>query len=38
MRAERPADVTRDCIATPSLIAALINGKYVNHLPLERQS
>ena len=37
-RAERPADVMRDCIATPSLIAALINGKYVNHLPLERQS
>lgn len=38
VRAERPADVMRDCIATPSLIAALINGKYVNHLPLERQS
>ena len=38
VRAERPADVMRDCIATPSLISALITGKYVNHLPLERQS
>lgn len=38
VRAERPADVFRNSIATPSLLAAIITGKYVNHLPLERQS
>lgn len=38
VRAERPADVFHNSIATPSLLAAIITGKYVNHLPLERQS
>ena len=38
IRAKRPADVFRNSIATPSLLAAMITGKYVNHLPLERQS
>lgn len=37
----RPEDVPRiSCtsIATPSLVAAIINVKYNNHLPIERQS
>ena len=38
VKADRPADVFRDSIATPSLLAAIITGKYANHLPLERQS
>ncbi len=37
IKANRPADVFRNCIATPSLIAALAAGKYFDHLPLERQ-
>lgn len=38
VRAPRPADVFRNSIATPSLVAAIIAGKYANHLPLDRQS
>ncbi len=38
LKAERPADLFRNSIATPSLVASMINGKYVNALPLERQS
>lgn len=38
MRAKRPADFFRNSIATASLVASIINGKYVNALPLERQS
>lgn len=38
IRAPRPADLFRNSIATPSLLASIINGKYVNALPLERQS
>lgn len=38
VKAKRPADVFRNSLATPSLIAAIIHGKYVNHLPLERQA
>ena len=38
VKAKRPPDVFRNSIATPSLIAALITGKYADHLPLERQS
>ena len=38
IKAKRPADVFRNSIATPSLVAAIITGKYANHLPLERQS
>lgn len=38
IKAKRPADVFRTSIATPSLISAIITGKYLNHLLLERQS
>lgn len=36
MRADRPADLLRNSILTPSLAAAILNGKYVNALPLYR--
>lgn len=35
-RADRPVDLMRNSIATPSLVAGLYNGKYVNGLPLYR--
>lgn len=39
---ERPVDLFRNSIATPSLVASLvasiINGKYVNTLPIDRLS
>ncbi len=38
VRADRPVDLFRNSIATPALVAGLMAGKYVNHLPLERQS
>ena len=38
VKAPRPVDLFRNSIATPALIASIINGKYVNALPLERQS
>ncbi|MBP3459828.1 MAG: IS66 family transposase [Lachnospiraceae bacterium] len=38
IKAERPADLFRNSIATASLVASMINGKYVNALPLDRQS
>lgn len=38
VKADRPADLFRNSIATPALVAAIMAGKYVNHLPLERQS
>ena len=38
IKAPRPVDLFRNSIATPSLVASIINGKYVNALPLERQS
>lgn len=38
IKASRPADLFRGSIATPSLVASIINGKYVNALPLDRQS
>ncbi|HJJ87093.1 MAG TPA: IS66 family transposase, partial [Methanocorpusculum sp.] len=38
VRADRPVDLFRNSIATPALVASIINGKYVNALPLERQS
>lgn len=38
VRAERPASLFRNSIATPSLVATIMTGKYQNHLPLERQS
>lgn len=36
VRADRPADLLRNSIVTPSLEAAVLNGKYVNALPLYR--
>ncbi len=38
IRAPRPVDLFRNSIATAPLVASIINGKYVNALPLERQS
>ena len=38
VKATRSPDLFRNSIATPSLVAAIINGKYSNHLPLDRQS
>ena len=36
-KADRPADLFRNSIATPSLVATIMTGKYQNHLPLNRQ-
>lgn len=38
VRAPRPVDLLRNSIATAPLVASIINGKYANALPLERQS
>ena len=38
IRADRPADLFRNSIATPSLVSAIITAKYASHTPLERQS
>ena len=38
LKAPRPKDLFRNSIATPALVASIINGKYANALPLERQS
>lgn len=38
VRAPRSVDLFRNSIATPALVASIMNGKYVNALPLERQS
>lgn len=38
IKAKRSPDLFRNSIATASLVAAIINGKFNNHLPLERQS
>ena len=38
IRAQRPKDLLRNSIATPALVASIINGKYANALPIERQS
>ena len=37
-RAQRSKDLFRNSIATPSLVAAILNAKYTNAVPLERQS
>ena len=37
-KAPRPADLFRNSIVTPALLASIINAKYTNALPLERQS
>ncbi len=36
LRGDRPKDLLRNSIVTPSLAAAILNGKYVNSLPLYR--
>lgn len=36
-RAPRSVDLFRNSIATPALVAAIMNGKYQNHLPIKRQ-
>ena len=36
VRADRPADLLRNSIATPSLVAAIMNAKYTNAIPLYR--
>ena len=36
MRGDRPKDLIRNSIVTPSLGAAILNGKYVNAIPLYR--
>lgn len=38
IKAPRSTDLFRNSIATPSLVASIINGKYANALPLDRQS
>ena len=38
VKAPRPVDLFRNSIATAPLVASIINGKYANALPLERQS
>ena len=38
LKAPRPKDLFRNSIATPTLVASIINGKYTNALPLKRQS
>ena len=37
-KADRPPDLFRNSIATPSLVATIMTGKFQNHLPLDRQS
>ena len=37
-KAPRPKDLFRNSIVTPALLASIINGKYANALPLDRQS
>ena len=36
LRGDRPKDLLRNSIVTPSLAAAILNGKYVNSIPLYR--
>lgn len=38
VKAPRSVDLFRNSIATPALVASIINGKYVNFLPIERQA
>ena len=38
IKAPRPVDLFRNSIATPPLVASIINGKYANALPIERQA
>lgn len=36
VRAERPVDLLCNSVATPSLVAAIMNAKYTNAIPLYR--
>lgn len=36
LRGDRPKDLLRNSVVTPSLMAAVLNGKYTNALPLYR--
>lgn len=36
LRGNRPKDLLRNSIVTPSLEAAILNGKYINSIPLHR--
>ncbi len=36
VRADRPVDLLRNSTATPSLVAAIMNAKYTNAIPLYR--
>lgn len=36
MKADHPAELLNNSIATPSLVAAILNAKYVNSIPLYR--
>jgi len=38
IKAPRPTDLFRNSIATAPLVASILNGKYVNAVPLERQA
>lgn len=38
IKAPRPADMFRNSIATAPLLATIMNGKYANAIPLDRQS
>lgn len=38
VKADRPPDLFRNSIATPSLAGMVIAAKYANHMPLDRQS
>ena len=38
VKAARPVDLFRNSIATAALVASVLNGKFVNALPIERQS
>lgn len=38
IKADRPKSLLRNSIATPSLVASIMNGKYVNGMPLHRIS
>lgn len=38
LKAPRPKDLFRNSIATPALVASIINVKYTNALPLEQQA
>ena len=37
VRAERPKDLFRNSIATASVVSVMMNAKFANHQPLERQ-